>query len=62
MRWLLAFGYVLPFLILLLTDAQAQMKKGAATKGRRPLLLVVNQGDQTLSMVDPDAGSEVAKV
>jgi DNA-binding beta-propeller fold protein YncE len=37
----------------------AQMSKPDAAK---PLLLVVNQGDFTLSLIDPDGGQELAKI
>jgi DNA-binding beta-propeller fold protein YncE len=44
-------------------SAQPQMDKKPGVKpSPRALLLVANQGDQSLSIVDPDAGSEVAKV
>jgi DNA-binding beta-propeller fold protein YncE len=35
---------------------------GMAQGGARPLLLVANQGDHTLSLVDPAAGKEIAAV
>jgi len=35
---------------------------GAATSGTGPMLLVANQGDHTLSLVDPAAGKQIAVV
>ena len=35
---------------------------GMAQGGARPLLLVANQGDHTLSLIDPAAGKEIAAV
>jgi YVTN family beta-propeller protein len=35
---------------------------GMAQGGTRPLLLVANQGDHTLSLIDPAAGKEIAAV
>ena len=32
------------------------------TRERRNLLLVVNQGDQSMSLVDPEAGVQIGKV
>ena len=41
----------------LVVGARAQMNSATV----RPLLLVVNQGDHTLSLIDPDTRQEVAR-
>jgi len=43
----------------LLTNPSSQSDKSAASHG---VLLVVNQGDQSMSIVDPETGQEVAKI
>jgi len=57
-KWLLTFPIFCLLLCSLVVGARAQMNSATV----RPLLLVVNQGDHTLSLIDPDAGQEVAKV
>src|SRR5438105_14254623 len=51
------------FLSLLLAISQAQTDDGHSdNNSHRNLLLVVNQGDQSMSIVDPAAGVAVGKV
>jgi DNA-binding beta-propeller fold protein YncE len=49
----------LALLLTLLTNLSSQSEKPATPHG---VLLVVNQGDQSVSIVDPVAGQEVAKI
>src|SRR5690242_16763012 len=49
----------LALLMTLLTSPSSQSDKSAASHG---LLLVVNQGDQSMSIVDPETGQDVAKI
>src|ERR1700730_17202286 len=61
MTWHLTSSFLV--FSLLLVIGQAQTERGSAeSKPRRNLLLVVNQGDQSMSLVDPDAGVEIGKV
>ena len=52
----LFFGF-----LLAISQAQTNHDNGHG-KTRRNLLLVVNQGDQSMSLVDPDAGVAIGKV
>jgi DNA-binding beta-propeller fold protein YncE len=47
---------------VLMAGAAIAAGAGAATIGSRPMLLVANQGDHTLSLVDVAAGKEIAAV
>ena len=49
---------------VMMVGAAIAVAAGAATvdDGRGPMLLVANQGDHTLSLVDPAAGKEIAAV
>jgi YVTN family beta-propeller protein len=60
-KWLLTFPIVCLLICSLGVAARAQMHS-PSTASAKPLLLVVNQGDHTLSLIDADAGQEVAKV
>src|SRR5712692_3476883 len=56
-----SFSFI--FLGFLLAIGQAQTNPGLGDrKTSRNLLLVVNQGDQSMSLVDPDAGVAIGKV
>ncbi len=58
MNWPLALG-VLALLMAFRSDGGAKTDESAMPHA---LLLVVNQGDQSLSIVDPGTGNQVAKV
>jgi len=60
-KWPLMFQVFCLLFFSLGAAAPAQMDKSLAP-APKPLLLVVNQGDHTLSLIDPDAGQELAKV
>jgi YVTN family beta-propeller protein len=47
---------------MLLAGATLALGMGAAGTGNGPMLLVANQGDHTLSIVDPVAGKEIATI
>jgi len=47
---------------VLTAGAAVTLAMGAATNGSGPVLLVANQGDHTLSVVDPVAGKEIATI
>ncbi|HYM06585.1 MAG TPA: cytochrome D1 domain-containing protein [Terriglobales bacterium] len=59
MTWLMISSFVL--FNLFLGVSQAQTGAGSTAKPRN-LLLVVNQGDQSMSVVDPAAGVQIGKV
>jgi len=54
-RWWVVLSVVLSFVAMGLVPAFAQ-------SGSRPLLLVANQTDHTLSVIDPAAGKEIAAI
>ena len=61
MTWQLTSSVL--FFTLFLTVGLAQTSTGGAdSKPRKNLLLVVNQGDQSMSLVDPDAAVQIGKV
>ncbi|MDP9049628.1 MAG: hypothetical protein M3O31_02750 [Acidobacteriota bacterium] len=47
---------------VVLTGVAMFVGMGMAQGGSRPLLLVANQTDHTLSLIDPAAGKEIAAV
>jgi DNA-binding beta-propeller fold protein YncE len=55
----LTFACIFVFSVTMVGDSK--MKQAEPIK-QTPLLLVVNQGDQTLSIIDPDAGGEIGRV
>ena len=57
MTWLMITSFLL--FNLLLGVSQSQTSPSAKP---RSLLLVVNQADQTMSLVDPEAGVQIGKV
>jgi hypothetical protein len=59
MTWLMITSFLL--FNLLLGVSQSQTSPSPSAKPRN-LLLVVNQADQTMSLVDPEAGVQIAKV
>lgn len=61
MTWLLITSFLLFNLFLGVTQSQTSPSPSATAKPR-DLLLVVNQGDQSMSIVDPAAGVQIAKV
>jgi YVTN family beta-propeller protein len=61
MKWLTLAGVLLLSFCLLLGAVAAKTSKVSA-KSSAPLLLVANQGDHTMSVLDPDAGRQVARV
>ena len=61
MTWLLITSFLLFNLFLGVTQSQTSPSPSATAKSR-DLLLVVNQGDQSMSIVDPAAGVQIAKV
>ena len=61
MKWVRMFQVLCLLVFSLGVRALAQMDR-PSTANSKPLLLVANQGDHTLSLIDPDAGQEIAKV
>jgi len=61
MTWHLT-GFFLAFNVLLGLGYAQTSGGGVESKASRNLLLVVNQGDQSMSLVDPDAGVAIGKV
>src|ERR1700720_2430950 len=61
MTWHLT-GFFLAFGVLLGLGFAQSNGGGVDTKASRNLLLVVNQGDQSMSLVDPEAGIAIGKV
>ncbi len=59
MTWLMITSFLLFNLFLGVTSRR---RAPSATAKPRNLLLVVNQGDQSMSVVDPAAGVQIAKV
>lgn len=60
MAWLAISSFL--FLNLFLGVGLSQTNDMMHNKAGRNLLLVVNQGDQSMSLVDPDAGAAIGKV
>jgi len=61
MTWLIISSLLLFNLLLGVSQAQTNPQSNESAKPRN-LLLVVNQGDQSMSLVDPEAGIQIAKV
>jgi YVTN family beta-propeller protein len=61
MTWLIISSFFLFNLFLGVTQSQTSPRSSQTTKSRS-LLLVVNQGDQSMSLVDPEAGVQIGKV
>ena len=61
MTWHLTSSLLVFSLLLAISQAQTTHSR-VEDKASRNLLLVVNQGDQSLSLVDPDAGVAIGKV
>src|SRR6185369_2847291 len=61
MIWYVISSIVLFNLFLGISQAQTSPHSSATMKPRN-LLLVVNQGDQSMSLVDPEAGVQIGKV
>src|SRR6266478_7914277 len=61
MTWHLT-GFFLAFNVLLGLGYAQTSGGGVESKASRNLLLVVNQGDQSMSLVDPAAGVQIGKV
>jgi YVTN family beta-propeller protein len=61
MTWLVLSSFLLLNLFLGVGFSQSSPRP-SETKERRSLLLVVNQGDQSMSLVDPEAGVQIGKV
>ena len=61
MTWHLTSSFLVFSLLLAISQAQTSHSR-VEDKASRNLLLVVNQGDQSLSLVDPDAGVAIGKV
>jgi|SRR5229473_3637951 len=61
MTWHLT-GFFLAFNVLFALGYAQTSGGGVESKASRNLLLVVNQGDQSMSLVDPDAGVAIGKV
>jgi YVTN family beta-propeller protein len=60
MTWLIISSIL--FLNIFLGVSQSQTSPPSSAAAGRNLLLVVNQGDQSMSLVDPEAGVQVGKV
>jgi YVTN family beta-propeller protein len=61
MTWFMISSYLLLNLFLGVSQSQTSPHPSETAK-RRNLLLVVNQGDQSMSLVDPEAGVQIGKV
>src|SRR6478735_5387404 len=61
MIWYVISSIVLFNLFLGISQAQTNLHSSATMRPRN-LLLVVNQGDQSMSLVDPEAGVQIGKV
>ena len=61
MTWLIVSSFLLFNLFLGATEAQIG-PPSSTSAGHRNLLLVTNQGDQSMSLVDPEAGVQIGKV
>ena len=61
MTWLIVSSFLLFNLFLGATEAQSGPPSNTSA-GHRNLLLVTNQGDQSMSLVDPEAGVQIGKV
>ncbi len=61
MIWRAVTSFLLLNIFLGVSQSQTTPSSGETMKNRN-LLLVVNQGDQSMSMVDPDAGVQIAKL
>jgi DNA-binding beta-propeller fold protein YncE len=61
MTWLMISSLLLFNLFLGVSQSQTSPHSGGAPKNRN-LLLVANQGDQSMSLVDPEAGVQIGKV
>src|SRR5690348_543674 len=61
MTWQLT-GSLLFFAVFLTLSHAQQPSTSAENPTHKNLLLVVNQGDQSMSMVDPVAGVQIAKI
>ena len=61
MTWYMISSIVLFNLFLGISQAQTSPHSSETMKPRN-LLLVVNQGDQSMSLVDPEAGVQIGKV
>jgi YVTN family beta-propeller protein len=61
MTWLMLCAFLSLNLFLGVSRAQTTSPANADSK-RKSLLLVVNQGDDSMSLVDPDAGVQIGKV
>jgi DNA-binding beta-propeller fold protein YncE len=62
MKWLAVPACAVAFLLLPIGGLLAQMNSNSTNSRPRNLLLVANQGDLALSLIDADAGKEVARV
>ena len=61
MTWYMITSILLFNLFLGISQAQTSPRSSETMKPRN-LLLVVNQGDQSMSLVDPEAGVQIGKV
>jgi YVTN family beta-propeller protein len=61
MTWFMISSYLLLNLFLGVSQSQTSPHP-SETANHRNLLLVVNQGDQSMSLVDPEAGVQIGKV
>jgi YVTN family beta-propeller protein len=61
MTWLMITSFLLFNLFLGVSQSQTSPHSSEVAKHRN-LLLVVNQGDQSMSLVDPEAGVQIGKV
>jgi hypothetical protein len=61
MTWFMISSFLLFNLFLGVSQSEASPRPDRA-RGPRNLLLVVNQGDQSMSLVDPDAAVQIGKI